>query len=420
MRLEHLVRPAAVLVTSILVLTACSAVRDLLGGDDDTADTPPAADPSLVPPAPPPEPTPAAQNTPQNDGTQAGTVQFPGLEGIPMPIPLPDPNARDPEPPARGSLAPPPPGSWDANGHMTQAFLEQEAQSIHQALVAALDAHENEQVRSIPFEVVAEAREPNAAAACTRATRSPLMMITSAMLVLAAGISEAKAYDEVAGTQTYEQYVTAVVQQVRSEQPVRGVDAALHVAPNATDPHKLARQRHLYDEQIAFIVGHELAHHYRGHTDCVEGRTQAEIERDELAAVLAHTVPPFSQPREIEADMWGVVNVLEAGRNRQGGVWNQEGGLINLDFFRRLSDEGGAELVLAFLSTHPPSLVRMPIVRSTAQQWQPGWRPPGIPLLGGGEGMELPGPGGPIRLPSQLPIDPSRLPFPILQPRSTQ
>src|SRR5690606_11707869 len=129
---------------------------------------------------------------------------------------------------------------------------------------------------------------------------------------------------------------------------------------------------------------------------------------------LAHTIPTFSQPREVEADMWAVVNVMEAGRGRQGGAWNHEGALLNMDFFRRLSDQGGAELVLAFLSTHPPAIVRLPIVRSTAQQWEPGWRPPGMPTAGP-DGIELPGPNGSIRLPipDRLPIDPSQLPFPF-------
>lgn len=400
--------------TPLLALFALLAGCDLLRGDD--APPPPLPDPALQPPVgtqpqpAPQEPTPTAQG----GAVPATAINFPGLEGLPIPLPLPDPNTPDPAPPARGTLAAAPPGSFDAHGHMPRAFLEQRAHTVHQALVAALDARQNEQTRAIPFEVLDEPNEPNAAAGCTRATRTPVMMITSAMLELAAGIAEAKAYDEAAGTSTYDQYVTAVIEQVRNQRPVQGVHPSLHTAPHSTDPHKLARQVHLYDQQVAFIVGHELAHHYRGHTDCVSGRTDAERERDAISRRLAHTIPTFSQPREVEADMWGVVNVMESGRGRSGGVWNQEGALLNMDFFRRLADRGGAELVLAFLSTHPPALVRIPIVRSTAQQWRAGWRPPAMPTLGPG-GIELPGPGGPIRLPdpTQLGIDPSQLPFPF-------
>lgn len=397
-------------LVALALLGGCNLVGDLLGDDA----PPPVAEPSAPPPA---ESQPPAEPAPE---PRAGGFGFPGLDGLPMPIPIPDPNARDPEPPARGSLAPAPPGTYDTNGHMTRAFLRQEALDLHRALLGVLDARESEQTRDIPFEIFDEDREPNAAAACTRADRRALMMITTAMLELAAGIAETKAYDEVAGTQTYEQYVTTVIEQVRGQRPLEGPHPSLHPAPHALDPHKLARQRHLFDQQVAFIVGHELAHHYRGHTNCVSGRSQAEIQRDELVQILAHTVPPFSQPREVEADMWGVTNVMEAGRVRQGGTWTHEGALLNLDFFRRLSDRGGNDLLRAFFSTHPPSFIRIPIVRSTGQQWRTGWRPPSMPVPGPGGtgGIELPLPGGPIRLPDpgQLPIDPSRLPFPLPLP----
>lgn len=385
------------LVATSLALLGCSSIESLFEEDED----PP---PAPVQPEPVPPPEADDDGTAQNDDDDGspGGFEFPGLDGLRLPLPVPDEDS-DPEPPARGSLGPPPPGSFDPAGHLMRPFMEQEATRIHQALVAALPQHEQEQTRDIPFEIIAEDREPNAAAGCTRSTRSPLMMITTAMLVLAGGISEAKAYDELAGTTTYDQYVTAVIDQVRNQQPVQPINPSLHTAPHATDQHKLARQVHLFQQQVAFIIGHELAHHYRGHTNCVGGRTDEEQRRDEAAQILAHTVPPFSQPREIEADMWGVTNVLEAGRTRPAGQWNQEGALVNLDFFRQLADEGGPQIVLVFLSTHPPSLVRIPIVRSTAQQWEPGQRPPTMPLPGGS--TELP---GGIRLPEGLPI-----PFPL-------
>lgn len=392
-------------LTSILVL-ALAGGCDLFGGDD--APPPPVADPALDP-APV---TPQADPAPQANGNPGGSFTIPGLEGFPIPLPSPNPNHTDPVPPARGSLPAVPPGSHDANGHMTRAFLEAEAGAVHQALVRALDEHERTQIVDVPFEIVAEQNEPNAAAGCTNGDRRPVMMITSAMLELAAGISEAKAYDELANTTTYETYVTAVVEQVQNERPIQGVDPSLHRAPHSIDAHKLARQRHLFDQQIAFIVGHELAHHYRGHTNCVAGRSDAEIQRDQLSQLLAHTVPPFSQPREVEADMWGIVDVLEAGQNRPGGSWTEEGALLNLDFFSRLSNRGGAELLMIFLSTHPPSAVRIPIVRSTSQQWTPGYRPPRMPVPGE-SGNGLP---GNFPFPQGLPIDPSRLPFPLPLP----
>ncbi len=406
---------------SVLLCLLISGCGDLFGDEP----PPPTTDPALQPPppvepVPSPAPTPTPAPSPQGTDPQAGGLEIPGLPGLRLPLPVPNPNAPPREPPARGSLAAPPPGSHDPQGFMTRQFLEQEAVEVHRVLVEALWEAERNQARPIPFEIVSEASEPNAAAGCTRASRQPVMMITSAMLELCAGIAETKAYDEVAGTSTYEQYVGTVIDQVRAERPIEGPSPSLLSGPNALDAHKLARQRHLFDQQIAFILGHELAHHYRGHTTCVAGRTEEQIQHDDLAAQLAHTVPPFEQPREVEADMWGASNVLEAGRNRPGGTWTEEGGLLNLDFFRRLSDRGGAELIMAFLSTHPPSAVRIPIVRSIAQQWEPGRRPPAMPRVGetSGQGIDL----GGIRLPvdpSQLPIDPQRLPLPFPLPQGS-
>jgi hypothetical protein len=397
----RLTRTHAVVAASLLVLASCDALSG--GGDEDPPD-PPA---NTQPPAPPPPAEDTAQNGSNDDAPQAGGLQIPGLDGLQLPLPVPD-EGSDPEPPARNTLGPPPPGSYDPSGHLLRPWMEAEAERVHQALVAALPEHERTQTQSIPFEVFTADSEPNAAAGCTRATRSPVMMITSAMLVLAAGIAETKAYDELAGTTTFDSYVTAVIDQVRNERPVAGVDPSLHVAPNATDPHKLARQASLFDMQVAFIVGHELAHHYRGHTTCVEGRTPEQIQQDEAMRALSQTVPPFEQPREVEADMWGVTNVLEAGHRMSAGRWTQEGALLNLDFFGRLANEGGPNLVLAFLSTHPPSFVRMPVVRSTSQQWEPGRSPPAMPTPGN---LQLP---GGLQLPANLPTN---LPFPLPLPR---
>src|SRR5262249_36248426 len=156
-----------------------------------------------------------------------------------------------------------------------------------------------------------------------------------------------------------------------------------------------------------------------GHRHGLGGRKEAQIQQDEAIAIPAHTVPPFEQPREIEADMWGATNVLEAGHNRPGGEWNEEGGLLNLDFFGRLANEGGPDLIMAFLSTHPPSVVRIPIVRSIAQQWQPGRRPPDMPLIDTPAQGNTNGTGGGLELPGglRLPIDPSQLPIQLPPPQ---
>jgi hypothetical protein len=369
-----------------------------------------------------------AQGQGQGQGQQGQGLAIPGLGNLPVPNGLPNPNGAGsngaspgegpvlpipipgaiqgttPPVPARGSLAAAPAGSYDARGHMTPAFLAAEAERIHQALVAALAEGERRQVEQVPFHVASEASEPNAAAGCVRGTRAPVMFITQAMLTLAAGISETRAYDELAGSSSYDSYAQEVVSRIRGGGTLPGVPDAMVAGPQATDPHKLSRQLHLFDQQVAFILGHELAHHYRGHTTCAYNRSASQQEMDQLTRVASRVFPTFGQPREIEADMWGVTNLLEAGHERPGGAWSEEGALLNLDFFGRLS-QGGDQVLRVFLSTHPPAVIRRPVVQNAARQWQPGRRPIGLPDVdpnnpAAGLPGNLPIPGN---LPSALP-----------------
>lgn len=413
-------------------------------GDDDESPPPPPAQTPQMPP--PPEPTPVATPSPASGQNGQQGIQIPGLGNIPIPVPnqangqggqngqpnqggqpnngiqvpglpglnLPNPfpagsnqgsnqpHARS-EPPARGSLPPAPAGSFDTQGHLTRAFIENRATLVHGSLVSALGQQEKAQAQPIPFRIARDESEPNAAAGCTKSSNQAVMLITSAMLTLAAGISEAKAYDELSNTNTVDSYVNSVISQVRAKQPITAPSSSLFTGPNVLDQHKLSRQVHLFDQQVAFILGHELAHHYRGHTGCVTGRSASQVEVDDASRILARTVPLFSQPREVEADMWGIVNVLEAGALQSTGSWNEEGALLNLQFFASLRQRGGSNLAMLFFSTHPAPQFRIPIVRQTARQWRPGWRPMTTPGSSDGQGIRLPTPAGNIELPIPLP-----------------
>lgn len=351
-----------------------------------------------------------------SDGTgNTKNIPIPGLPGLNIPFPTAGNNSggddssgessKAPEIPARGSLSPAPFGSFDGEGLMTSEFITSRSKAIHATLLAALNERERNLMSSVPFEIVNEAREPNAAAICTKSSRRPFILITTAMLVVAAGISETKSYDEVANTNYFDSYIDAVVRQVQSKRPVGAVPRGLLTGPPSIDHHKLSRQVHLFDQQIAFILGHELAHHYRGHTGCVSAggsNSQADISPEEISRILSASVPIFHQPQEIESDMWGIVNLLESGNNRQGGRWTEEGALLNMDFFGRLRRRGGDEIFRTFFSTHPLPQLRTPIIRSTARQWRPGWRPLTTPGMDDG-GLQIPTPAGNIPLPIPIP-----------------
>lgn len=310
------------------------------------------------------------------------------------------------------SLAAPPAGAVDAAGAITQGWAEARTSALHAELLESVFADQRARVQAIPFHVVSDRQEPNAAAGCSE-RRAPMLMITSAMVTVCAASAEARAYDELAGTNTLETYAQALLDDLRSGRAVRPLDRSLVTGPIASDPRKLAREIHLYDQQVAFILGHELAHHYRGHTGCAEaGATTASArEAEDLQRGLANAASPLEQPFEVEADVWGITNVLERGRARTGGAWSEEGALLSLEVFRHFGPLAQGGLAAGgmdpgvFLSTHPPSELRAPVVQQAAAMYRPGQPPLPIPTIDEqGVSIDLGGGAGPIRLPIPLPI----------------
>jgi hypothetical protein len=188
---------------------------------------------------------------------------------------------------------------------------------------------------------------------------------------------------------------------------VRALDPSVVSGPVAADPRRLARQIHLFDQQVAFILGHELAHHYRGHTGCAaQGSTTASArEAENLQRALSRAAPPLEQPFEVEADVWGITNVLERGATG-GAPWTEEGALLSLEVFRRFGPlaQGGID-VGVFMSTHPPSELRAPVVTQAAAMHRPGQPPLPIPTLDGqGISLDLGHGAAPLRLPIPIPL----------------
>lgn len=402
MRAAHPRRFLATLLTSSLLLALLCACGVLPS---------PFERPPPPTPTPPPPPTPIAMPTlPTIPGLPSGLptglpsglpTSIPGLPTT-LPTTLPSPGqsllSSDP-PPDYATLAAAPPGSTDRSGSMTMAFLRTEVTSVIEEVRSHLPAEHLARVQRVPFHVVDDTQEPNAAAGCADGSRAPMIMITGPMLTIAAATSEARAYDELAHTSTYETYAGSIMDMFRRG-GIRGLAPGALSGPLATDPRKLARQRQLFDEQVAFILGHEMAHHYRGHTGCAPGGSVSAAQAEDLQRSLAQAAPPLEQPFEIEADMWGITSVLEAGHERAGGHWSDEGALLSLDTFRHLGEMSTADLPLVFLSTHPPSLVRAPIVQQVSRSWTPGRAPLPEPTVDSqGISIDLGGGSGPIHIP---------------------
>ena len=120
-------------------------------------------------------------------------------------------------------------------------------------------------------------------------------------------------------------------------------------------------------DELAFVLGHEAAHHISGHLgrqqqNAVAGAviagslavllggdaTAVEVAQQRGAQVGART---YSKDFELEADALGTVIAARAGYNPVRGA----------EFFTRIPDPGNR-----FLCTHPPNAQRIATVRRVA------------------------------------------------------
>ena len=124
------------------------------------------------------------------------------------------------------------------------------------------------------------------------------------------------------------------------------------------DRDKLGRQHMWFVEQIAFALGHELAHHYLDHLSCgFQGGGD----------VLGQLLPIFDQTKELEADAEGVQNLLGVRKDKHGYEWSENGAILVLQMIRAQRDLGPREIIFAFEQTHPLPEVRIPVVIMTAE-----------------------------------------------------
>lgn len=157
-----------------------------------------------------------------------------------------------------------------------------------------------------------------------------------------------------------------VVIDTRENQPpnaFQSVDASGRPVLTFTVP--LIRRAQNADE-LAFVMGHEAAHHISGHL----GRTQQSAVLGGLAGIVLGVAVgggselvdltsdigasvgarAYSKSYELEADQLGTVIAYRAGYNPERGA----------QFFTRIPDPGDR-----FLGTHPPNGQRIETVRRT-------------------------------------------------------
>ncbi|MBM4358064.1 MAG: M48 family metalloprotease [Deltaproteobacteria bacterium] len=326
----------------------------------------PAPGPGAPPTGPYPGPTPTPQAPRPTTPPTAGwsfPLLFP-IPGLTPPPTQPTPAQPGPAQPS-GSL---PPVYADPINSVDIQYMRVRSEAVLGELRAALPQNHASAVASVPFYIDDTPGDVNAFAACTE--HGPLMAITEGLLEISAQMARAKATDEFFGTNKLREYTQLVSQKQQPEQPI------VRPAPGFFDPNqdadgrKVARQHDLFDEQVAFILGHELAHHYLQHTGCV-GRQGGGISPADLGRVLSNAVPVLNQPNELASDTNGVVNVLNAGRARSGTKWHEEGAMMTLQFFVALMQMDPTDrLLFAFQGSHPPPELRIPVVQQAAHQWR--------------------------------------------------
>jgi hypothetical protein len=344
---------------------ALSCLVALVGCADTTRAPPPRTAP---PPGGPPYAAPAPYGAPSPYPYGSPSLPPPPPYG-PAPIPPPQqpPPAR-PAPPASAAQVRPLLGplvgapAWQA-----------EARAIAKELVANLSAQNQSRVATIPLVFDPNPNEVNAFAGCDDAG-APFVAGTEGLLEAVDAIAQTKATDELYGTQTFETYVGIVAPRLVTKDGGSSLLPVGVIAPQYwLDVRRISRAHEVFDEIIAFTFGHELSHHYLGHTGCANGQAgtlgPAIAQLDQLATSV---LPLVNQPNESMADLNGCLNVLDTGRARSSVAYafTEQGGLWLLDFFARLDRASGANPWLGFLRTHPNPGLRIPLVQGTAATWR--------------------------------------------------
>ncbi|MFO0617786.1 MAG: M48 family metalloprotease [Polyangiaceae bacterium] len=270
-----------------------------------------------------------------------------------------------------------PPVMNDPINNMDFAWMRQRAAIMLNELVTNLNPQQRAKVEGIPLVSDDEPGEVNAYAGCRQG--AAFMATTDGLLEVVAYSARARATDEVFQTRKLDAYVSMVAQGAGNG-PLPRPQMGFFDPSQDVDGRKVLRQNVLFDAQLGFVLGHELGHHYLGHTGCANGASTG-ITIGDIGRVISNKIPVMNQPNEATADQAGTYNLLAVGSHRpQGQQFNEEGALLVLNFFLALHGAGGGNSILAvFESTHPHPSVRIPLVQNAANTWrQTGGNPPPV------------------------------------------
>ena len=263
------------------------------------------------------------------------------------------------------TLEPPPFSGYDPISIGDVQYLANRTTSVVGELINNLDSTTQSRVRNIPIVFDPNLTQVNAFASCAQSGKAAVT-VTNGLELVVAHLAEAQAVDEIYGAHSVDNYIAYVAKNQRSGQPVLAPALGSYAPAQLADPRKQSREQQVFDETIAFVVGHELGHHYLNHLPCT---SVLPLDAAEIGQVITTTVPMFNQPYESAADVAGVTNVLRTGAQRNGYHFTENGALLTMRFFSGI-DQGAPIDVFTFERTHPPPSVREPIIRTAAQTYR--------------------------------------------------
>ncbi len=314
--------------------------------------------------APPPNYGPYPPNYgPAPTGYSNASGQYPvqtqppiGTTNPQQPLPTAAPGVGQP------NLDPPPFYGFDPISSGTLQFLNNRSTQVVGELIANLDAATQGRVRNIPIVYDPNNSEVNAYASCTQSGKAAVT-VTNGLELVAAHLAEAQAVDELYGSRRVDDYIQLVAQNQKQGQMVVSPPPGFYSSAQLADQRKQSREQQVFDEEIGFVLGHELAHHYLNHLPCT---SILPLDAAEIGQVVTSAVPMFNQPYESAADVGGINNVLRTGAQRAGYHFTEGGALLTMRFFAGL-DQASPVDIFTFERTHPPPSVREPVIRTAAQ-----------------------------------------------------
>ncbi len=259
-------------------------------------------------------------------------------------------------------LDPPPFSGFDPIASGSLPFLDNRSTQVVGELIGNLDATTQGRVRNIPIVYDPNVSEVNAFASCTQSGKAAVT-VTNGLELVTAHLAEAQAVNDVFGTRHVDDYIKFVAQYQKQGQPMLAPPVGLYTPAQLADARKQSREQQVFDEELAFVLGHELAHHYLNHLPCT---SILPLNAAEVGQVVTSTVPMFTQAYETAADVAGINNVLRTGAQRHGYHFTEGGALLMMRFFAGL-DQASPIGIFTFERTHPPPSVREPIILTAAQ-----------------------------------------------------